>query len=366
MATASYNSRPRPRNIYKDGKKRSIFVRTLMWIFPHKGDGLFEAMRKIIFLGALVCFIYFGGGLIIDVGNDFFQQWKIDVKIKDFFSGEMNISDEEREKVLKEKPEILSEYIPWYNQNPDLIGHIMIPDITSGLPDSDPKKYVINYPVYQTYDNKYYLTHAYDHTYNKGGSIFADYRNKFADGGLSGNTVLYGHNISTGNYFAKISRYYISFEYRDINFYKTHPIIKFNTIYERSDWKIFACVLFNTEDKYGEVYRYNFPEFKDEDDFNTFILDVMDRSVLFTDVDLTYGDHILTLSTCYYPYGNEATRVAIFARKVREGESSFVDVSKAAHNTGYKPFELQKQRIGNTWYGRVWDTSYLLNYNSED
>ena len=90
----------------------------------------------------------------------------------------------------------------------------------------------------------------------------------------------------------------------------------------------------------------------------------MDRSVLWTDVDLTYGDSILTLSTCYYPFGKENadTRCAVFARKVRPGESPEVDVSKAVVNNSPLKFTYQYQQEGGSWTGRTWDTSKLLSY----
>ena len=91
----------------------------------------------------------------------------------------------------------------------------------------------------------------------------------------------------------------------------------------------------------------------------------MDRSVLWTDVDLQYGDNILTLSTCYYPYTKEKadTRVAVFARKVREGESAEVDVSKAMRNPDPLLFAYEYRVKGGSWGGRKWDSSKLLSYN---
>ena len=89
----------------------------------------------------------------------------------------------------------------------------------------------------------------------------------------------------------------------------------------------------------------------------------MDRSVLWTDVDLTYGDEILTLSTCYYPFGKKVdTRCAVFARKVRDGESAEVDVSKAQINKNSLKFTYQANVEGGEWKGRTWDTSKLLSY----
>jgi sortase B len=342
-----------------------------MWVFPCKGDGAFEAVRKVIFFSAFVCFVYFGGGILFDVGNDLYQQHLTDIKMERIMSGNIDIPPDVYARVRQQKPDMLDEYIYHFNLNNDLVGHILIPDITSGLPYNDLNRYILNYLVYQADDNRYYLDRTPRHTFSKGGSIFADFRNRFDGGELSGNTVLYGHNIYSGNYFTRLTRYYQGAMSGDLSFYRKHPIIEFNTIYERHTWKIFAVAMFNTEERFGEVYRYNFPEFRDKDEFNTFILDVMDRSVLFTDVDLTYGDHILTLSTCYYPYSTltqtvEATRVVVFARMVREGESTEVDVDKATANRNFMSFgPFQEQREGVTWRGRVWDTSYLLSYDGE-
>ena len=82
-------------------------------------------------------------------------------------------------------------------------------------------------------------------------------------------------------------------------------------------YKIFAGILANTQSQYGEVFDYvDKTKFYSKEDFNNFIIDVMDRSWFFTDVDLTYGDQILTLSTCSWPLGKSVdTRWVLFARK---------------------------------------------------
>lgn len=338
----------------------------LMWFFPWKGDGMFEATRKIIFLGALGCFIYFGGSVVFDISNDLFQQRKIDIKMDTWFSGNTEIPDDVYHRIRAEKPDILEDYIVWYNENSDMVGHILLPDLSSPLSFDERGKYPINYFVVQARNNTYYLNRAWDHSHSKGGSIFADSRNRFTDGQLSGNTVLYGHNIRTENYFSKLANYYRT---RDtLSFYKNHPIVFFNSLYEKMEWKIFAVVLFNTQEHFGEVYRYNIAEFDNKDHFNSFILDIMDRSVLFTDVDITYGDHILTLSTCHYPFTERVdSRVAIFARRVREGEDIFVDVDKATYNSKEYRWKEQRRRVGTHWNENVreWDTSYLLSYDGD-
>jgi sortase B len=293
--------------------------------------------------------------------GDQYQQYIIDQKLQDFWN--VDIPDDVQDDSQRQ---LLLEYIEHYLFNTDLIGHIMIPDITFDLPYTDNNRYILNYHVYQTNNNSHYLNHNFDGSRDASGSIFADYRNKFEDGILSDNTILYGHNIYTGSMFAKVANYYKSYSHsRDITFYQRHPIVHFNTLYERHDWKIFAVVLLNTREEYGDVFNYNLIyDFNTADEFHDFIFNIMDRSVLFTNVDLTYGDKILTLSTDYFPFGEHVgTRVAVFARRVRDGESIFVDVYKAYFNDNFLPFAHQQRVTGDIWIGRVWDyRTYLLSY----
>ena len=251
-----------------------------------------------------------------------------------------------------EVPSIQENLAELYEANNDIVGWIRI-----GRSDEP----FINYPVVQAEDNDYYLTHNFNKEEEQRGAIFADFRNNFDKGLLSGNTVLYGHNMWYGDtMFANLSKYYDGGKSDDnLSFYKENPTVTFNTLYENAEWKVFACVLFNTQEEKGEVYPYNqILDFADADEFNSFITDIMDRSVLCTDVDLTYGDSILTLSTPYYPLGSDTdTRVAVFARKVRPGESSEVDVSRASRNPDPLKFEYQYQIEGGSWSSSFADSS---------
>ncbi|MBO6302828.1 MAG: class B sortase [Ruminiclostridium sp.] len=367
-------------------KKPNFFVRALHAIFPVKGDGIAESVRKIIFDVAVVAFVITGGSVvysIIDEGN----QGNIDIKVAEIYKpivqesesveevrekikGELNLTDSDLDKIEAEKPGILPDFLGLYSQNRDIVGWVKLGSKTDPIVN-------INYPVMQADDNDYYLTHNFFRDETQRGAIFADYRNKFSFGELSGNTILYGHNMWNGDtMFAKLSRYYTpnvmtdpdAYKKDPLLFYKEHPTVTFNTLYENAEWKVFACVLFNTQEELGEVYPYlNYRDFPNKATFNAFILDIMDRSVLWTDVDLQYGDSILTLSTCHYPYGKEKadTRVAIFARKVRDGESAEVDVSKAVRNPDPLKFAYQYRVEGGSWGGRKWDSSKLLSYKGE-
>ena len=175
--------------------------------------------------------------------------------------------------------------------------------------------------------------------------------------------------MHTGEFFAYVNHYVPYDASREpLAFYKVHPTVMMATPDGGCEtYKIFAGMVANTQPEYGEVFNYiNKTKFTDVDDFNNFIIDVMDRSWFFTDVDLTYGDELLTLSTCWWPLGrNIETRWVVFARKVREGESEYVDTSKAIRNYQPKLFDYYYDIIGGSWSGSVWDKSKLLSYNGQ-
>lgn len=351
-------------------KKQNIFIRIRNAVFPAKGDSVTESVRKVIFDIAVVALVVTGGSLVYDLLDRWVQVSFVDKTIEqtynpdkdDTIEGELELSEKEQQ-VHNENPAILKSFLELYSQNDDIVGWLTLDDSN---PNDD--KYILNHPVMQSEDNEYYLNYNFNKEKTKSGAVFADFQNKFTPNSLSGNTILYGHNIWDGTMFAKLTRYYdgrLGNDYTDrLGFYKEHPTITFNTLYENAEWKVFACVLFNTEEENGEVYPYTqLQEFENKESFNNYILEIMDRSVLWTDVDLTYGDSILTLSTCYYPYGkNIDTRCVVFARKVREGESAEVDVSKAVTNENPLKFTYQYNAEGGSWQGRTWDTSKLLSY----
>ncbi len=350
-------------------KKNNMFKRIRNAILPVKGDPPTEAVRKVIFDIAVLALVVTGGSLLYDVIDRGYQDTIIDSQVQDLYQpsankdgevigGQLDITEEEKDTVLSENPKVSDSFIKLYSENSDIVGWLSVGENGS----------ILNHPVMQAEDNDYYLNRNFYKKETKSGAIFADFRNNFENGETSANTILYGHNIWDGSMFAKLTRYYdgrLGNDYPDrLGFYKENPTITFNTIYEESEWKIFACVLFNTDDKNGEVYPYTqVLDFDSKSAFNSYILDIMDRSVLWTDVDLTYCDEILTLSTCYYPYGKSIdTRCAVFARKVRDGESAEVDVEKAVTNNNPLKFTYQYTKEGGSWQGRTWDTSKLLSY----
>ncbi len=225
----------------------------------------------------------------------------------------------------------------------------------------------VNNVVVQAEDNSYYIDHDFYGNESISGTVFSSYRNKWD--GSDDNIVLYGHNMKTGDFFAHVAHYVPNDASREpLAFYKVHPTIMLATPDGGSQtYKIFGAMIANTQSQYGEVFNYvNKTSFKSKDDFHNYIIDIMDRSWFFTDVDLQYGDQLLTLSTCCWPLGDTVeTRWVVFARKVRPGESEFVDTTKAERNYNAKLFDYYYELIGGEWYGSNWDRSKLLSYTGE-
>ncbi len=222
----------------------------------------------------------------------------------------------------------------------------------------------VNNVVVQGEDNDYYLKHDFNGNESPSGTVYSSYLNTWD--GNDDNTILFGHNMFNGEFFSYLVNYLPNDTSREpIAFYKVHPTIMMATPDGGSEtYKIFAGMLINTQPEYGEVFNFvNKTRFATVDDFNRFILDVMDRSWFFTDVDITYGDELLTLSTCCWPLGRKIdTRWVMLARKVRPGESEEVDVTKAYRNYQPRLFEYYYGLLGTHWAGSVWDKKKLLSY----
>ena len=181
-----------------------------------------------------------------------------------------------------------------HNQNNDIIGWIQIEDTN------------INYPVLQTTDNDYYLNHNYLKEESKRGSIFLD---KDVLLNNSSNYLIYGHRTTTKLMFEDL------INYKSKDFYLEHKIIKFATLEEESEFEIMAVfysrVYYQNE---SNVFRYYNYVNLNEEEFNYYVNEAKKSSIYKTDVEATYGDQLLTLSTCEYSKNNG--RFVIVAKKI--------------------------------------------------
>ena len=158
----------------------------------------------------------------------------------------------------------------------------------------------IEYPIVKTNNNDYYLNRSFDETYNSAGWVFMDYRNK-ADG-TDKNIVLYGQNRKDGSMFGDLADIFEEEWYEN----KNNMYITFVTENEYCIYQIFSAYRIEAEDYYITT------GFKNDEEFNTFVNRLKQRSFKDFEVEVSGEDKILTLSTC----SNANYRVAVHAKKI--------------------------------------------------
>lgn len=213
-------------------------------------------------------------------------------------------------------------------QNGDVKGWITIPDTN------------VDYVVMQSGedDPEFYLDKGFDKEYSKAGSLFLDI-NTPVDKKNYQNLVIHGHNmVSTKEkMFHNILKYK-----KDINYYREHPLIQFDTIYQTGSWKVFAVFITPPNPSTEDFFEFRKSTFKCSSDFLNFVYQIRIRSLINVDaVDINEHDQLLMLSTCSYEV-NDDYRSIVVARKVREGEELTVDVDRAKMNK--KPYYAKDYR----------------------
>lgn len=333
-------------------KSQNIFVKMFI---PAKGDDKGTIIRKIVTILCIVVAIVCAVVVTIEFtrrSDDAQLIEDLAEKIELNASGSFSIDEQKVDEIKKEEPEILDKFIDLYAENNEIVGWITVGG----------GEQLISYPVMMNEgDTEYYLYRNFYKEDSISGSIFCDnHILPFTD---ANNLLIYGHNMSSGEYFAKLTYYnpYSTHKSSFLQHYKNYPTLQFDTLWEESTYKIFGGMFINVEDVDGYVYPYHRKrQFKNELEFMDFMGNIMDRSVFYTDVDVEYGDQIISLSTCYYyPTGYDVdARFVLLARKVREGEDPSVDVDKVVVNPDPLFFDAYYRVMGGSWGGRTWDKDY--------
>lgn len=203
------------------------------------------------------------------------------------------VRGEQEEIVL---PDILDEYKTLYNKNKKLIGWLKIDDT------------IIDYPVMQTSNNEYYLTHNFNQEKDNNGSIFLD--TDCVAYPRSQNLILYGHHMKSGKMFGDLEKY------AKESYYQKHSIIRFDTIYEKGVYQVMyvfrARVL--KENEIAFKY-YQFIEANSGEEFNSYMNEMAEMSLYDTGVTAEYGDELLTLSTC--DHSQTDGRFVVVAKRIQ-------------------------------------------------
>ena len=218
--------------------------------------------------------------------------------------------------------------------------------------------------VYTPVSQNYFLHRAVDGSDSEKGTFFIAVN--WQEG--YNNTLIYGHNMKDGSGFGALSKF------AKESYGKSHPVIRFDTLYEDREYELFAVFYsqideeeleteedraeadkaieeegiakkeeetgtsepveltlkdLNLYEDFGDVdvYRqekdedngrfryYYYTDLSDKADFDYFVDNVKSRALYDTGVDVQWGDELVTLSTCSYHVKNG--RLIVVGKRVR-------------------------------------------------
>lgn len=177
------------------------------------------------------------------------------------------------------------------NKNPDTIAYINV------------KGTNINYPVVQTTNNDYYLSHAFDKSYNDAGWVYMDYRNsnQFSDF----NTIIYGHGRLNKTVFGSLKDLLNNnWQNNKDNYTMTISTPTMNYVYQ-----IFSIYTIESETYYIKT------KFSDEISKSEWIGTMNQRNTSIINSPANINDKIITLSTCLNDNGG---RVVVHAKLIKQ------------------------------------------------
>lgn len=196
------------------------------------------------------------------------------------------INEIKQEDEVQEKINNIQKTIKLKEQNSEVVGWIQI-DNTN-----------INYPLLQSNNNDYYLTHNYKKEKSKYGSIFL--RSECNLSNENSNIIIYGHNMEDKQMF------YSLLKYMDKSNYEKNKTIKIATDNEERSYTIVAVfkskVFYEDEEDVFKYYQYT--NFSNEEEYNKFIKNCKNEQLYDTGESAEYGEQLITLVTCEYSQKN--------------------------------------------------------------
>ena len=125
----------------------------------------------------------------------------------------------------------------------------------------------------------------------------------------STNFILYGHHMQSGKMFGNLDLY------EKESYYKEHPYIQFDTIYEKGMYQVmyvFRSRVYNEDEIVFKYYQFIDADSKQE--FDSYMKEMASMSFYDTGVTAEFGDQLLTLSTC--DYTESGGRFVVVAKKI--------------------------------------------------
>ena len=173
--------------------------------------------------------------------------------------------------------------------NPDVIGWLKVNGTN------------INYPFVQGSNNKYYLTHSFNKSYNSAGWVFLDYRNNDTN---NKNTIIYAHGRTDKTMFGTLRKILNNGWLNNTNNY----VIKISTETENSLWQVFSVYHIPTTSDYLQT------DFSDDTSYQNFLDMIKNRSNHNFNTSVNSNNNILTLSTCY----NNSDKMVVHAKLIKK------------------------------------------------
>lgn len=176
-------------------------------------------------------------------------------------------------------------------ENKNTIGWIQVPNTN------------INYPVVQTTDNDYYLTHDFYNKQSSAGWVFLDYRNNLEN--IDTNTIIYAHNRLDNSMFGTLKNTL------NTDWYQNNKYIYFNTTNSMNTYEVFSIYTVNANNFKNSINLTN------ETETQEYLNDIKNKSIVNFNIDVTANNQIITLYTCA---NNNFDRTILHAKLVQKKE----------------------------------------------
>lgn len=205
--------------------------------------------------------------------------------------------------------------------NPDVVGWLQVPGT------------VVNYPVFQTGDNDYYLDHAPDQSYSIGGSVFLDF-DCTSPGMVDTQTIVYGHHMRNGSQFKQIA---------DMDAQTVFDTVK--TVWyvtEQKAYNLTPLFLFYTYEEDRDVRQFTF---ENNDQFREYLKTYFGQAVTMRpDAEQLIGtvNKLFTLSTCNYYDGYGRTLLVCVPKDEIPGTPEYEAAEPARQEAARQAEEARK------------------------
>lgn len=159
----------------------------------------------------------------------------------------------------------------------------------------------------QSQNMEYYLDHNFSQEKDRNGCLFAD--KECSIWPRSQNIIIYGHNMKSGKMFGTLTKY------KNEDYYKKHPMIRFDTLYEKGNYAVMYVFSEVVHEETEVAFKYyQFVNANSAEEYDSYMQEMADMSLYDTGVTSHLGDQLITLSTCDYVKGGE--RWVVVAKRV--------------------------------------------------